>query len=153
MLNLQKILCPTDFSDNSKTAQLYAYALAQKFSAELHFIHVVADPSTTLPPFGWGYIPESYLKDMRGHSDKELQKITFPDKNIRIVRKTIEGAPASDIVNYAANKKISLIVMCTHGYAPVKDLIIGSVAKKVVRRASCPVLAIHPDDKRFVKTD
>ena len=151
MLKLKKILCPTDFSDNAKVAQRYACSLASQFSAELHFIHVVADPSTSIPPFGWGYIPKSYLTDMRGSSDTELGKITCADKNIAIVRKTIEGVPAPDIVRYAEKQGISLIVICTHGRSPVRDMILGSVAERVVRKSGCPVLTVHPDDQRFVE--
>ena len=153
MLNLKKILCPTDFSDNAKTAQRYACALAGRFSAELHLVHVLADPSTAIPPFGWGYIPKSYLTDMRGHADKELAGLACADKDIVIVRKTIQGVPAKDIARYAEQNDISLIVICTHGYSPVKDMIVGSVTEKVVRRAACPVLTIHPDDKRLVGDD
>lgn len=153
MINLEKILCPTDFSENSKTAQMYAYGLAKELNAELHLIHIVADPSTTIPPFGWGYIPDSFLTDMKGQSDTALGKVTFDDDNITIVRKTIEGMPASDIVNYADNHGINLIVMGTHGHSPVMDFFVGSVTEKVIRRANCPVLTMHPDDHQFIEAD
>lgn len=155
MIKLEKILWPTDFSDNSKTAQMYATSLAQQFSAELHVAHVIVDPAYFVSPMGVGYIPESYHKDMLSRSDEELENLPATDKaeGLTIVRKTLGGGAAECIVEYAEETGISMIVMGTHGYTGLTQLVLGSVAEKVVRTAHCPVLTVHSDDRQFIEED
>ena len=75
MINLRKILLPTDFSTTAKTAQMYACSLAQQYGCELHIIHVIIDPAYVMPPMAGAYIPESYREDMKTRSDDELSKL------------------------------------------------------------------------------
>jgi len=153
MINIQKILWPTDFSDNAKTAQLYACELAKQFSAELHVVHVIVDPAYVISPMGVGYIPESYHTDMHQRSDDELAKLPPEQeaKGLKIVRATVSGSAAEGIVTYAGDNDISMIVLGTHGYTGITGLLLGSVAEKVVRTSGCPVLTVHSDDKQFIE--
>ncbi len=151
MISLNKILWPTDFSDNSKTSQMYAYELAKQFSSELHIIHVIVDPAYFVSPMGVGYISEGYQEDVRKRSDKELAAQLSDADGLNIVRETIDGAAAEGITQYAKDNDISMIVMGTHGYSGLSRLLLGSVAEKVVRSASCPVLTVHSDDNQFIE--
>jgi universal stress protein A len=151
MIKVKKILWPTDFSDNSKTSQLYANELAQQFSAELHIIHVIVDPAYVVSPMGVGYIPDSYQADVRERSDKELADLFTESEGLNIVRKTIDGMAADSITQYALDNDINMIVMGTHGYSGISRMLMGSVAEKVVRSASCPVLTVHAEDNKFVE--
>ncbi|MFT7460684.1 MAG: universal stress protein A [Planctomycetota bacterium] len=155
MINIERILWPTDFSDNSKVAQLYACELAKQFGAELHIIHVIIDPAYFMTSMGVGYIPDHYEADIREHSDEELGKLPtgVAVDGLIIIRKTIYGAAAEDITSYANDHGISMIVMGTHGYSGMNRLLLGSVAEKVVRISSCPVLTIHADDNQFIGTE
>lgn len=153
MINVKKILWPTDFSDNARTAQLYAVEFARQFSAELHVVHVIVDPAYFISPMGVGYIPESYHEDMLKRSDEELAALPAAEQSegLQVVRKTLGGAAAESIVDYAEENTISMIVMGTHGYTGLTNLVIGSVAEKVVRTAHCPVLTVHSDDRQFIE--
>ncbi len=153
MINIKKILWPTDFSDNSKTSQMYACELAKQFSAELHIIHVIVDPAYIVSPMGVGYIPDSYQEDVRERSDKELAGQLTDVGDLVIVRKTIDGAAAEGITDYAKDNDINMIVMGTHGYTGLSRMLLGSVTEKVVRSASCPVLTVHSDDNQFIEAE
>jgi nucleotide-binding universal stress UspA family protein len=150
MINVKKILWPTDFSDNSKTSQMYAHELAVQFSAELHIIHVIVDPAYVVSPMGVGYIPDSYQADVRERSDKELAEQLADAVDLTIVRETIDGAAAESITQYAQDNDINMIVMGTHGYSGLSRLLLGSVAEKVVRSAPCPVLTVHSEDQQLI---
>ena len=60
----------------------------------------------------------------------------------RITRNVVLGTPHARIVGFAAAQRADLIVMGTHGYGPLKHLLLGNVAERVVRQASCPVLTV-----------
>ena len=63
------------------------------------------------------------------------------------------GRPTDEIVRYASEHEIDLIVMGTHGREGVARMLLGSVAEKVVRRAACPVLTVHHPEREFVLAD
>ena len=62
----------------------------------------------------------------------------------------VTGAPAAEIVRYAEDQSINLIVMGTHGRGMVAHALLGSVAEKVVRHAPCPVLTVRHPEREFV---
>ena len=152
MISIEKILHPTDFSVNSNHALKYACAFAAHFGAELHLLHVVADLAMiTLPPME-GFLPEGYYENARKHANEELAKLrtkAMTGKN-RIVRQILEGSPFLEIMSYAKDNKIDLIIMGTHGYSGLTHLVMGSIAEKVVRSSPCPVLTVHPENHEFV---
>ncbi len=155
MINLKRILWPTDFSETADTAQIYACSLAKQFDAELHIVHTIIDPAYAVSPMGVGYIPATYHEDMRERSDAELAKLPslVGAKELSVVRESLAGGAAEAITDYAKEHGISMIVMGTHGYSGLSRMLMGSVAEKVVRTATCPVLTIHSDDKQFVSED
>lgn len=152
MIGLKKILHPTDFGDNAAQALKYACAFAEHFGAELHLITVIPDPLLTIsPPIG-GFLPENYYHDMIKHAEEKLAELPDPDwlKNGKIVREAMEGSGFVEIVQYARSNDIDLIIMGTHGYSALMHLIMGSTAENVMRKASCPVMVVRPDDHQFV---
>lgn len=68
----------------------------------------------------------------------------------KIVYAVVEGLPKVEIVRYARNHDIELIVLATHGRSGLAHVIIGSVAESVVRTAQCPVLTVRPEAHQFV---
>ena len=152
MIHINKIMHPTDFSANSNHALKYACALASHFGAELHVVHVVADLAlVTLPPVD-GYLPEGYYQDAKKHAEEELAKI--PDRELigktPVTKKTVDGSPYLEIIRYAHDNKMDIIVMGTHGYSGLTHMLMGSIAEKVVRKSPCPVLTVHPEEHEFV---
>ena len=77
-----------------------------------------------------------------------LQELASPD--LRIIPQVGEGTPFEEIVRFAREKDIDLIVMGTHGHTGLAHLFLGSVAEKVVRRAPCPVLTVRHPEHEFV---
>ena len=139
-----RILVPTDFSATSDAALSCARVLADKFGASLHLLHVLEDPFTVGALVGSGEIPDApelraaLLKDAE---TKLAHRLTAHDRQqLRATTQVIVGSPALTIVDYASNGHMNLIVMGTHGRTGMAHLLMGSVAERVVRLASCPVL-------------
>jgi len=144
MISISRTLHPTDFSENSARALSYATVLANQFHAELHLLHVNSVPLVTLAPPIAGFMPPGYQEELQKDLERELAKLVEAE-DIKVVRSIAEGNVLSEILHYADEKKIELIIMGTHGRTGLKHLLIGSVAENVVRHASCPVLTIRPE--------
>jgi nucleotide-binding universal stress UspA family protein len=152
-VQLKRILLPTDFSPYSRVATKYACALAEKFGAELHLLHVFEEytgssyaPGVPLPP------PRSQIEERKQEVAEALVELIDPAwrAQYRIVRATREGHPFVEIIRYVKDHAIDLIVMGTHGRTGISHLLMGSVAENVVRKALCPVLTVRPSDHQFV---
>ncbi len=146
MLPLKKVLCPLDFSEHSLKALDSAKELADKFNAELHLVNVIA-PFPVLPasPHPVGFNVQSYEKELEENSNEQLEKIIKenvegPDN---VKHAILKGDAAHEIIKYAKEEDIDLIVLSTHGTGALKHLIFGSVAEKVLRHSECPVLTIR----------
>lgn len=153
MISLKTVLVPTDFSPTSEQALRYARALADAFGATLHIIHVIEEP------YGQPWAVEAYGFSLAALQDewvKEAQKriatILTPDEQqrYRAETSTVLGHPVSEILSYARERQVDLIVMGTHGRGPLGHVVMGSVAERVVRRAPCPVLTVRPEEHEFV---
>lgn len=152
MISLRRILLPTDFSDNARDATAYACELAKQFNAELHVLHVLQIHIDTTPTFGAGLAPYTPSKESKDAADRELAKV-IPQRletAFNVVQATREGAPFVEIIRYAKENKIDMIVMGTHGRTGLSHLMIGSQAERVVRKSPCPVLTVRPSDHEFV---
>ena len=68
----------------------------------------------------------------------------------RTVGSVVTGFAVDEIVHYAEEHQIDLIVVGTHGLTGITHLLLGSVAEKLVRCAPCPVLTVHPTGHQFV---
>ncbi len=149
---LHKILVPIDFSVNSKNALLYSSSLAQPFQAELHLLYVI-EPVIYSPDFSMGQItlPSIDTQEIEARSREELQKLiktqlpeTLPSRiTVRI------GKPFSEIIDYARQENIDLIVISSHGHSSVEHILFGSTSEKVVKKAPCPVLTLREPLKGF----
>ncbi len=151
MIDVKCILHPTDFGESSKQSLEYACSLATQFSASLHLVHVVQDIALIASPFAGGFPPDYYIKQTQYATD-ELAKLPGKTAEFKgsVIRKVLEGTPFVEIIKYAKENAVDMIVMGTHGYKGLEHLIIGSVAENVVRKAPCPVLTIHPKGQSFI---
>jgi nucleotide-binding universal stress UspA family protein len=149
MITLERILVPTDFSDYSRPAITYACELAKRFSAELQVLHVVPPPLIAGPYIG--AVSDAVLQPEVA-AKRELEELEDPgfQQVARVERVIRMGTPFVEIVRYAKENDIDLIVMGTHGRTGVVHALIGSVAEKVVRKAPCPVLTVRPEGHQFV---
>lgn len=146
MLKLHSILCPTDFSEFSDHAIRYACELAEKFQAEVHLLNVLQDYAAVAPGTGDMFVPfTDWLPELRKQSQEQLAKQPAPEyaAKVHIHRTTRVGAPVDEILKYAKEHSIDLIVQGTHGRRGVKHMLLGSVAENIVRYATCPVLTVR----------
>ncbi len=153
MINLNRILLPTDFSDYAKTASNYAYALTEQFGSELHLLHVVQDLVAMVPEPGLAFPPPGdYMVELQESAERALDQLLERDwtQGKSIVKSTRQGPPFLEIIRYAKENEIDLIVLGTHGRSGLAHALLGSVAEKVVRKAPCPVLTVRPDEHQFV---
>ncbi len=152
IVSIRRILFPTDFSEPAAEAQQYAMALADRFGAELHLLHVVVPPVVPFPdsPTSWT-MPESGLKEQVLSAEQRLAKeIGSWAEERRTVSTVKVGFAVEEIVEYARDCTIDLIVVGTHGLKGISHLLMGSVAEKLVRIATCPVLTVHPQGHQFL---
>jgi nucleotide-binding universal stress UspA family protein len=153
MIDLHRILVPTDFSKQSQNALKYAAAFAEKFGAELYLLHVVQDLAVFIPdmltvappvvPSVKELTDAVYVAFDRIVEDNQLAAVT-------IHREVREGSPFSEIVRFAREENIDLIILSTHGHTGLAHMLLGSVTEKVVRKAPCPVLTVRDPEHEFV---
>jgi nucleotide-binding universal stress UspA family protein len=150
MIALTKILVPTDFSEQSAKAVRYGAELAKKFGAELHLLHAV-EATPIMYGEGAGYFPPETLTEMEAAAAEQLNKLELESADdLRVIRKVLQGHPFVEIVRYAKDNTIELIVIGTHGRGAIAHMLLGSVAEKVVRKAPCPVLVVRDAEHDFV---
>jgi nucleotide-binding universal stress UspA family protein len=149
MLQITRILVPTDFSAHSRQALKYACAIAERFSSELHLLNVVQPLALSTPYVG--ALPDELMYPVPA-ARQELDKLEAPglEQAASVERAVRTGTPFVEIVRYAREKNIDLIVMGTHGHGGLVHALLGSVAEKVVRKAGCPVLTVRPEGHQFV---
>ena len=153
-IDIKRIFVPVDFSANSRRALDYAHGLALKFDATLHLVHVCEVPSVMTPALDAHAIAYAEWSQRIGEeAEKQLNEITASLGDMKVTTEVLFGSPASAIVAAAETNNADLIVMGTHGHGAVMHVLMGNVAERVVRTASCPVLTVRepkPVTKRVV---
>jgi len=145
----KNICCPIDFSDASRAAMETAADLARRFGATLTLLHAYPVPGYTFPDGSVVASPRMLqeLADQAakhvGEWKRQAQGMGVPTVNAE----TLVGEPASEIVSYARDHGVDLLVLGTHGRTGLEHALMGSVAERVVRRARCPVLTVHPQGR------
>jgi len=150
MTRLKRILYPTDFSDFSLHAAKYAQSFASDYKAQFHALHVLE--------------PYYAMADVKGVADQPtpVESLSTLDERLAqfckehfqavdmVIHKTVVGRPFLEIIRYAKEHEIDLIVLGTHGRGVLSHVLIGSVAEKVVRKSPCPVLTVRHPEHEFV---
>jgi nucleotide-binding universal stress UspA family protein len=151
-IEIKRILLPTDFSTCSANATHYACELATTFDAELHLLHTLETHLTPTPEFVIGLDLPRYIQESKAAAATALTRVLDPQWSAgrKVVHAVVEGSPKVEIVRYARQHEIDLIVLATHGRTGLAHIIIGSVAESVVRTAPCPVLTVRPEGHQFV---
>jgi len=141
-MNINSILFPTDFSEYNEAALEYASRLAAEAGAKLHLVHVhdTRDLSTAMGEAS--YLYASTWEEERRRAETRLKKLVPPDPAVAFEHHFLLGLPDAEIVGYAIDHKIDLIVMASHGRSGLSRLVMGSIAEAVMRKAPCPVLVV-----------
>ena len=141
-MEIKKVLVPVDFSENSKKVLEAAGYFSGKCEAELHVVFVVQsfdDYSGFFVP----HMPVAKFEDEMVQA-AEAKMDSFMAGQRDIETKVLVGDVAEEIIRYAEESGMDMIVMGTHGYKGLEKVMFGSVAEKVVRSSPCPVLTINP---------
>ena len=141
------ILVATDFSDGSAEALAQAIDFAKRTNAEIEIVHVL---ELGLGEFPFGIT--SFGSDRGGlisYIEQELAKLADRATKMGVTCRTrmLEGTAAVEIVKRARDLDAGLVVVGTHGRTGLAHVLLGSVAEKIVRRSTCPVLTV-PFSKR-----
>ena len=142
MTPLKSVMVATDFSPLSEKAIDYAVMIAKQFGAKILIMHVL-DPITVTTTDALMFSDNSEaLRKMAEEMMKNLADI-LKEKGVSIETALLKGAAASEIISKAAQAGVDVIIMGTHGRKGIEHLILGSVAEKVVRSATCPVMVVR----------
>jgi nucleotide-binding universal stress UspA family protein len=144
MKGARHILHATDFSRASRPAFIKALALAKQDRARLCVLHVLVPPS----PFLGDRVPQSYL-ELEARARRAVERrlaalVTHARKaGVRAEARLIEGMPSEEILRAARRQRADLIVIGTHGRTGLGRFLMGSVAERVLQRATSPVLTVR----------
>lgn len=145
MLPLKRILCPTDFSAPSFKAVSAAGELAAAFRSELILLHVIPPiPALSGPESPGSFDVSRYQAELEKSAERSLDDVRKKKIPGRVKVRTLvsQGAVALEISRIAKAKRADLIVISTHGESGLQQLF-GSVADRVMRHTTIPVLIIH----------
>lgn len=134
------ILLPTDGSENAERALEQAIGLATGYDATLHVLYVV-DVKHMVSEVAENVMSEQ-LKQM-GHAVVDDIAERADRAGVHVNPSVLPGTPAQEILTYAGEHEIDLIVMGTRGRTGFDRLLVGSVTEKVVRLSDTPVLTVR----------
>jgi universal stress protein A len=148
MASLKRILVPVDFSECSRLALRRADELAKAFDAKIDVVHVWQAPAFISPEAMVGVTPQGQTLAQLAEQQAEKSLASFVaharNSGVRVdSARALNGEPAPTIVDEADQGDYDLIAMGTHGRTGLSHLLLGSVAEKVVRRASRPVMTVR----------
>jgi nucleotide-binding universal stress UspA family protein len=145
MAQIKSILCAVDFAEYSPQVADYARTLAQALDAEVHVLYV----APTLAQYvGFQVSPssiENFVNEIITGAEETMNK--FIQENLSQIKATghvLSGYAAEEILNFVEQNQIDMIVMGTHGRKGIDRILFGSVAERVVKSASIPVLTLRP---------
>lgn len=158
MPKIERILIPTDFSTSSEAAALYGIWLSHQLNAQVELLHAWDLPGymavdtayddegnrRSMEDFANDQI-EQMMNDFVATLEKSIDKKDPDEKFIFATPRLHRGDAAETIVDVAREQEVDLIVMGTHGRKGLRHLLVGSVAERVVRMATCPVLTVGPE--------
>ena len=145
-------LVPTDFSSCARKAAEAALMLAERFGGRVFFFHVL----DLYPSYTIGYAhefgvsvptPPPSPEETEPEWEAFLSGLTV--EKVDWEKCTEEGQAPTTIVQQAEHIQADMIVIGTHGRSGLPHMLLGSVAEKVVRTASCPVLTVRPEAFQF----
>jgi nucleotide-binding universal stress UspA family protein len=165
-MDVEKILVPIDYSEDSREALQWGASLSAKYGAKLILLHVIPKAVEQIYPSGPEWIspftpPAYYYEGMapgtRPRRTEPLiidlqekaraQLCDFAAVNLKdpvpLDVQVVVGRPAEEIVRVAREQRVDLIVMGTHGRTGLRHLLLGSVAEAVTRQAACPVFTVR----------
>lgn len=147
---MKKILVPTDFSDCARAAEEYAFEIAKKANAEIHFLHLLMTPTDwkKLPLEKEKNYPETKAKI--GHAESELKKLQSKAEKLGLKAKFFLALDKGreEIYHHIKHYKHDFVIMGSHGTQGIKS-ILGSSTQQVIRNSNAPVLVVKEKPKKI----
>ena len=147
MAEIDRILCPVDFSDTSQHALEHAFAFARWYEARVTVLHVLNVPLSVMPlagvPVAASSFPPPRSEDVTEEVRRFIGSTNGAAPNIADVA-VVEGGTVTEILRQAKHPTADLLVMGTHGRSGFEALFLGSVTEKVLRSTHVPVLTVPP---------
>ncbi len=145
MINIKNIMCAVDFSEMSSKVASYAQLLAKSLNASVKVVYV----APSLSQYVGFHVPPTSIENFVGEIVTGAEKTmdSFIQENfsdIDVVGKVLSGYAAEEILNFAHDENADMIIMGTHGRKGIDRVLFGSVAEKIVKSASIPVMTIRP---------
>ena len=153
MINLKRILVPTDFSESARHALLYGTSFAREYEGELVLLHVVENLTVGYASDLFPVPMAEVFDEISGYAKAELAKLgaEVREKGIKVREMVVQGKPSAEIVRVAREETADMIVLGTHGKGMLDKALFGSTAERVIRRAPCPVLTVGLEEHEFVQ--
>lgn len=155
MIEIRRILCPTDLSDISRRAFDHALGLARWYQSDLKVLYVVerllpgSEGSLSFP--SWTALNQGVHDEIEG-SLREMMALAAAT-GVRVECEIREGGTVSEILSEARGLPADMLVMGTHGRGGFERFVLGSVTEKVMRKAPCPVLTVPPPSEHLPAGD
>lgn len=145
VLNIKKILLASDLGANSDRATEHARMFTSQFGAELHVLHVLEDVLVNTPSFGGGLALNSYVHESKSVVEQKIHSLFEPSWLLgkQLVAATADGNAGDQILHYAKEHSIDLIIVGTHGRSGLSHMLVGSVAEQVTRKSRCAVVVVR----------
>jgi nucleotide-binding universal stress UspA family protein len=139
----RKILFPTDFSDVSRKAVKYIRQLKGAGAQEIVILHVIDEKELLV----LSRAPEQYLEitaQMENEIEKKMAALEsdMTEEGFHVKLKVKTGRPFTEIMTTAADEKVSIIVLGSHGRSNIAEMLMGSVSENVIRHAKVPSLVV-----------
>lgn len=139
-----RIVVPTDFGAEADTAFAAAVSLARSLDASIHLLHVAPEPIFAVgSPEAYGIDWAKLRADIIADARDRLRALAHTAPDVRVTVEVLTGRTADAIARRSEEIGARLIVMGTHGRGAVGQLLLGSVADRVIRLARCPVMTVR----------
>ena len=165
-VSIKTILYATDLSDNARFAAAYAFSQAEAYGARLILLHVLPETPALIDRSVVGYIGQDQWDAIKQSHYQDAKEALIGKRNDHLVVREVldqfsrqavagqaaassddilveKGNPVEVILQVAKEKNCDLIVMGTHGKGTLADAMLGSTARRVVRRSTIPVLVVR----------
>jgi len=153
VIDLKRILVPTDFSESARHALRYGVSFAREYEAELLLLHVVENLTVGYASDLFPVPMAEVFEEISGYAKAELAKLgtVVREKGLAARELVAQGKPSAEIVRVAREETVDMIVLGTHGKGMLDKALFGSTAERVIRRAPCPVLTVGLSEHEFVQ--
>ncbi len=142
----RNIVIATDGSENSQRAISCGVEIAKLSGATVHALYVVDTPSMISETWTAGKEMVHELIIREGKKVLSKVKKIIEDSGVEVKEVLLEGYPSEEIINFAENNNMDLIVMGTLGKTGLERFLVGSVAENVVRNSKVPVMVIRNEN-------